>query len=135
MMRFIGTIPILRSFSEAKAREFYVDYLGFEIDWEHRFEPGLPLYMQVSRAGMVLHISEHHGDGTPGTAIFVETTGLREFHSELTDKTYSNLRPGIEEAPWNAWCMTVIDPFGNTIRFSERMPGSAEFPDSSRKKV
>lgn len=135
MTRFIGTVPILRSFSEAKAREFYVDYLGFEVDWEHRFEPGLPLYMQVSRAGLVLHISEHYGDGTPGTAIFVETTGLREFHAELTAKAYPNLRPGIDEAPWNAWCMTVIDPFGNTIRFSERKPGSAKFPDSARKKA
>jgi hypothetical protein len=30
--------PILRSFDEAKAREFYIDYLGFSVDWEHRFE-------------------------------------------------------------------------------------------------
>ncbi|WP_332717866.1 glyoxalase superfamily protein [Pelagibacterium mangrovi] len=124
MTRFIGTVPILRSFSEAKAREFYIDYLGFAVDWEHRFEPGMPLYMQVSRDGLVLHISEHHGDGTPGSAIFVETTGLREFHAELSGKAYPNLRPGIEEAPWNAWTVTVIDPFGNTIRFSERMSGA-----------
>ena len=57
-------IPILRIFDEAKAREFYVDFLGFTIDWEHRFEPGLPLYMQVSKDDCILHLSEHHGDGT-----------------------------------------------------------------------
>jgi catechol 2,3-dioxygenase-like lactoylglutathione lyase family enzyme len=34
------TTPILRIFDEAKAREFYVDFLGFKVDWEHRFEPG-----------------------------------------------------------------------------------------------
>jgi len=44
---FQQTIPILRSFDEAKAREFYLGFLGFKVDWEHRFEPGLPLYMQV----------------------------------------------------------------------------------------
>lgn len=32
-------IPILRIFDEAKAREFYVGFLGFTVDWKHRFEP------------------------------------------------------------------------------------------------
>ena len=132
MAEFIGTVPILRSFDETKAKEFYVEFLGFKLDWEHRFHPGAPLYMQVSRAGLVLHISEHHGDGTPGAAVFVETTGLREFHAEITAKNYRFLHPGIEDAPWNAWCMSVIDPFGNTIRFSERKPGSPAFPNSAR---
>ena len=36
----IRTVPVLRSFDEAKAREFYVDFLGFTVEWEHRFEPG-----------------------------------------------------------------------------------------------
>ena len=58
----LRTVPILRSFDEAKAREFYIDWLGFSIDWQHRFGPDAPLYMQVSRSGIVLHLSEHHGD-------------------------------------------------------------------------
>jgi hypothetical protein len=58
--------PILRIFDVAKAREFYVDYLGYAIDWEHRFERALPLYMQISRDDSTLHLSEHHGDGSPG---------------------------------------------------------------------
>ena len=36
-------VPILRSFDENKATEFYVDFLGFTIDWKHRFEATLPL--------------------------------------------------------------------------------------------
>ena len=120
MTTFTQTIPILRSFDETKAKAFYRDYLGFAVDWEHRFEPELPLYMQVSRGGLTLHISEHHGDGTPGSCIFVETAGLRDFRAELAAKGYRNLRPGIEEVPWQSWCMSVIDPFGNTIRFNER---------------
>jgi hypothetical protein len=28
--------PTLRIFSVEKAREFYVDYMGCRIDWEHR---------------------------------------------------------------------------------------------------
>jgi catechol 2,3-dioxygenase-like lactoylglutathione lyase family enzyme len=43
-MIFGRTTPILRIFDEAKAKEFYVDFLGFKVDWEHRFEETLPLY-------------------------------------------------------------------------------------------
>jgi len=71
-VRFGKTIPILRIFDEAKAREFYVNFVGFNVDWEHRFEPGLPLYMQVSKNGCVLHLSGHHGDCSPGAALRVE---------------------------------------------------------------
>jgi len=76
-------IPILRIFDEAKAREFYVGFLGFTVDFEHRFEPGLPLYMQVSRDGCVLHLSEHHGDASPGAAVRIETSELDAFQAEL----------------------------------------------------
>ena len=61
-------IPILRSFDEGKLRAFYLDYLGFLIDWEHRFGPGMPLYLQVSRGDWIIHLSEHHGDACPGAA-------------------------------------------------------------------
>ena len=119
-IRFERTVPIQCIFSEEKAKEFYLGFLGFQLDWEHRFGPEAPLYMQVSRDGLVLHLSEHHGDGTPGTTLFVETVGLEELHAEATAKRYRYLRPGIEDAPWNARVMTVIDPFSNRIRFSER---------------
>jgi len=36
-------VPILRIFDEAKAKEFYLDFLGFSLGWEHRFEPDAPL--------------------------------------------------------------------------------------------
>ena len=43
-MKLGRTTPILRIFDLAKAKEFYVDFLGFKVDWQHRFEPDLPLY-------------------------------------------------------------------------------------------
>lgn len=75
-MAFGKTTPILRIFDEAKAREFYVVFLGFKVDWEHRFEEGLPLYMQISKDGCIIHLSEHHGDCNPGAAMRIETNEL-----------------------------------------------------------
>jgi catechol 2,3-dioxygenase-like lactoylglutathione lyase family enzyme len=111
-------IPILRIFDEAKAREFYLDFLGFRIDWEHRFEPDLPLYLQVSRGGCRLHLSEHHGDASPGAALRIPMQGLDELHAELSAKRYKHARPGIEQAPWGR-DLTVRDPFGNRLVFAE----------------
>lgn len=117
-----GTIPILRSLDEAKAREFYVDWLGFKVDWEHRFAPGMPLYFQVSRAGILFHISEHHGDGSPGAHVRVQVTGVQELHAELISKKYKNNRPGLERPEWGGTELTVIDPVNNRITFAEADP-------------
>jgi catechol 2,3-dioxygenase-like lactoylglutathione lyase family enzyme len=123
---FHETIPILRMFSIERAREFYCGFLGFKVDWEHRFGDNFPLYMQVSRGALVFHLSEHHGDGTPGTVLFVRMSGIQSFHAEISARDYRYYKPGIEEAPWGADEMKVTDPFGNTIRFSqEKQPTDA----------
>jgi len=112
-------VPILRIFDENKAREFYLEYLGFQLDWEHRFEQDMPLYMQVSLDSIVIHLSEHHGDCTPGATLRVETDNLDALHGTLRQKEYKHARPGIEKTPWNSREMTVTDPFGNRIIFVE----------------
>jgi catechol 2,3-dioxygenase-like lactoylglutathione lyase family enzyme len=104
-------------FDEVKAREFYLDFLGFRIDFEHRFEPGLPLYIQVSRSGSVLHLSEHHGDATPGSAVRIGVRDLDALASELREKDYKFARPAIQEQPWGLRELSVGDPFGNRIVF------------------
>jgi uncharacterized glyoxalase superfamily protein PhnB len=120
-MEVLQTIPILRIFHVEKAKEFYVGFLGFQIDWEHRFDDAAPVYMQVSRAGLVLHLTEHHGDCCPGSTVFVRITGLDEYHREITAKGYGYLRPGVEQTFYGSKCMEVTDPFGNRIRFDEAL--------------
>ncbi len=44
-VEFRRATPILRIFDIAKAREFYLGFLGLSVDWEHRFRrerPALP---------------------------------------------------------------------------------------------
>ncbi|WP_138479824.1 glyoxalase superfamily protein [Dyadobacter bucti] len=120
-MKIEKVIPILRIFDEAKTMEFYIGWLGFTIDWQHRYEDNAPLYMQISKDGLVLHLSEHHGDATPGAKIFIECSGVRELQKELNEKKYKYHRPGLVQEPWNAISVTVVDPFMNRIAFNERI--------------
>ncbi len=113
------TIPIIRIFDEAKAKEFYVDFLGMHLDWEHRFEQNFPIYMQVSKGALVFHLSEHSGDCTPGSKVLVNVSDLDSLFQEITSRPYIYSKPAIEQAPWGDRCFTVIDPFSNKVLFNE----------------
>jgi catechol 2,3-dioxygenase-like lactoylglutathione lyase family enzyme len=118
---FKAPIPILRIFDEARAKEFYVEFLGFHFDWEHRFEANFPLYLQVSRGGCVIHLSEHHGDACPGAAIKIEVDRLDDYEKALNAKAYKYSRPGIKGTPYGLREMQIADPFGNRLIFFERV--------------
>jgi len=109
-------IPILRIFDYGKMVEFYVNWLGFTIDWEHRFFEGAPVYLQVTKGDITLHLTEHLGDGCPGARLRIETAGVEAYQKELMEKNY-RCRPGLKK-DWNGMpCVTVPDPFGNQITF------------------
>jgi uncharacterized glyoxalase superfamily protein PhnB len=116
-----STTPIFRIFNEEKAKEFYLTFLEFELDWEHRFEEDFPLYMQISYGNCIIHLSEHHGDCCPGGAIRIEVENLDLLHSNLISKRYKYARPAIETTPWNSREVRIGDPFGNRIVFFENL--------------
>ena len=115
---FEEAVPIVRIFDVPKAHEFYLGFLGFAVDWEHRYGDNSPLYTQVSRAGLRLHLSEHAGDATPGGNMVVYMKGIRAFQKELIAKDYRYMKPGLEDEDGRLE-VTVIDPFQNRIRFME----------------
>ena len=113
------TIPVIRIFDEDKAREFYLDFLGMQLDWEHRFEDNFPIYMQVSRDNLVFHLSEHSGDCTPGSKVFVNIKELDELFADIDSKDYKYNKPSIQKAFWGCRMFEVTDPFSNKIIFNE----------------
>lgn len=73
----------------------------------------MPLYMQVSRAGCV------HGDACPGAPLRIQSDALETFHRELEQKGYGYARPAIEAQPWGSRDMSLRDPFGNRLTFTD----------------
>lgn len=119
-MKVEKVIPVLRIFDYKKSIEFYVDWLGFKINWEHTFDELTPVYLEIEKDGLIIHLSEHHGDGTPGSNIFVWCDGVEEFHKEIINKKYKYNKPGLEKTFYGAMAVKVIDPFHNQIIFNEK---------------
>lgn len=119
---FEQAVPIIRIFDVAKAHEFYLGFLGFGMDWEHRLGEDYPLYTQVSRGRLRLHLSEHAGDATPGSNVCVFMHNIAALHRELTDKQYRYMKPELV-GQGTRLELQVTDPFSNRLRFTELKPG------------
>ena len=114
-------IPVLRV-ADGEASIAWYARLGYEVEWEHRFEPSFPAFVSVARDGTArLFLSEHGSDaGGPlntGTVVYLRVDDLeaiaRRFDAEIV------------ELPWaREVCLT--DPDGNRLRIGSR---SAELPD------
>ena len=119
----VSVVPVLRMYDVAATIRFYVDYLGCSLD--HQDGAGdRPVYLGVSRDGMEFHLSSHHDDGTPGTAVLVVVRNIDALHAELHKRGYPFFNPGISPGPGNGREMQLIDPASNRIRFYEPAPPS-----------
>jgi len=116
-----SAIPILRIFDYDKAIEYYINWLSFKIDWENKPDNS-PVYLQISLGEVVLHLSEHYGDSSPGCGVYIENfKGLKEYHSKIASKEYKYFKPGLQKPLLKSkpLCMDIIDPFGNKLSFNE----------------
>ncbi|MFJ2821919.1 glyoxalase superfamily protein [Streptomyces toxytricini] len=99
-------IPVLRVEDAAAAVAWY-ERIGFAKQWEHRFEPGLPAFVEVARGGVRLFLSEHTGDARPGTLVYLSLQDVEAIARDLGVHA--------EDTPW-AREIEVRDPDGNRLR-------------------
>ena len=111
-------VPTLRIGDVELTKRFYQDFLGFTVDWEHYYAEGAPVYMQVSRDGLVLHLSENPRF-IERVVVFVETHGMEDLRSEFIKREGEWAVPEVNSTPWGTKQVELEDPFGNFLRFNE----------------
>jgi catechol 2,3-dioxygenase-like lactoylglutathione lyase family enzyme len=114
-------MPTLRMTAYERSKAFYVGRLGFQIDWEHRFEPGFPVFMQVSRDGMAFFLTEHTGDCPVGGLVHLYVPDVDGWFSEFRDKGVAVQEPP-DEYLQGLRSMTIQDPDGNKLHICTRLP-------------
>lgn len=127
-----SVIPALRITNYEQSKRFYVEGMGFRIDWEHRFEPGFPVFMQVSRDGLTIYLTEHRGDCQPGGLVHFFVPNVDDWYQALT-RSIPGVRAGLcrLDGPPNESIpglrdMTVVDPDGNQLRICTRLGKAGE---------
>ncbi len=63
-------IPVMRVADALETAKWY-ERLGFGVVGEHRFGPEFPLYVFLERGAVHVHLSEHEGDATPNTLVYL----------------------------------------------------------------
>jgi len=102
-------IPVLRV-TDAEAALRWYDRLGFVREFEHRFEPGLPMYIGIRRGEARMHLSEHGGDARPNTLVYVWVDDVDAI-AVAFDKS-------VETQTW-AREIELTDPDGNRLRIGQ----------------
>lgn len=116
---FGTAIPVIRVQDERLAREFYLHYLGFTLEWEHRFKPGFPVYIRARRDDAVIDLSEHHGDGVPGSVTWIPVLNVDALLADLRSRPHPKLLPDIDPLFPGGPTIEVTDPFGNALRLCQ----------------
>ncbi|MCM3032224.1 glyoxalase superfamily protein [Ureibacillus composti] len=114
-------IPAFRITDYSRSKAFYVERMGFQIDWEHRFEPHFPVFVQITKDEMAIYLTEHTGDCQVGGLIHFFVPDVDSWYSELKSKIGSFIVEPPNEDLEGLRMMTVVDPDGNQLRICTRL--------------
>ena len=110
-------VPILPIDDGKAAKKFYVDGLGFEVEFEWRHEPGFPVHMSVAKGALRLHLSEH-AKGQAGVDMYIFVDDVEAWRTRC-DANQISIERGPEKMPWGNTEMTLSDPFGSLLRVTQ----------------
>lgn len=100
--------PILRVEDIEISRRYYIETLGFGLEWETE------KMISVSRDGKAIMLCER-AQGQPGTWLWIGVEDAAVLFSELSAKG-AHIRTPPQNFPW-AYELTVEDPDGHVLRF------------------
>ena len=112
--------PVFQITDYPQAIAFYVDWLGFHIDWEERPASG-GYYLQISCVNIVLHLTNYPNESSIGVRAMVQFTGLLSFQRLLLTKESAFSAPQLQKTTWNDKVMQLelFDPVGNCLMLAE----------------
>jgi catechol 2,3-dioxygenase-like lactoylglutathione lyase family enzyme len=114
MSRELGEIavPILPVDDLTTAKRFYVEQLGFDLDWEAT-EDGKTGLMGVRRGNMLITLDSPMTGHGRNAVVSLRVESADKYYDEWKSRVTVARPPRNEE--WNARTFDLHDPFGNTI--------------------
>lgn len=119
MLIEVITVPV----SDAeKAKEFYVEKLGFNMDGDWKIEGKRFIQLTPHGSGCSIAIGEGITEAKPGSidSIMLVVKDIDSLHKELVSKGVEVTAP--EKMPWGATHMYFSDPDGNKWQIQQKPP-------------
>jgi len=116
-------IPTLRITDYDESADFYIRRLGFNLDWEHRFDAGYPVFVQISKFGYTLYLSEHAGDCQVGGLVFLYVSDVDTWYEHCVNTGIIADHPP-KDQEWGNRDFRIVDPDGNTLCIATRIASS-----------
>ncbi len=113
--------PILRMTDYDLAKEFYVEALGFSIDFQWPHQSDGPVFLGLSRGPLRLWLSEHPDDCKLGGAISIAVDNVDQWYARLMAAGL-HIQREPETQPWGTREMYLQDPFTNGITIASPVP-------------
>lgn len=108
-------VPVFGIASYDEAVADYIDWLGFNLDWEWREAPGQPVIMAISRDGVAFMLNEHP-DSVAGVDLTLYVTNLEALAQEWNERRSGSAIIQIE-LPYEIPTLMIRDTSGNALRF------------------
>lgn len=107
--------------------EWYLQALGFRVVYR---VPGLVHLRRDRYQDVLLFLSESEGMDSPGRGIVIQLQAGKVSVDEIAEKTQQTTTKSVEgpfDRPWNVREVTVQDPDGYRLRFSEPIDTNLSF--------
>ncbi len=116
---FKSWYPVFGIRSYEEAIDYYVDWLGFNLDWEWREAPGQPAIVSISRDGITIGLNES-ADAATGAWLSVSVNDAQALADEWNGRRTGSARV-VSGAPYDGAVIHLVDPFGNRIDIQQML--------------
>ena len=121
---FTGATPILNVNNVPDSLVYYIEKLGFTLDFAWaEIEGNVPTFAQLKRGKFPLMLCQQ-GQGSPGTWIYVDLPSLEilaDLHREYQASGAKIAEPPTDK-PWGMREMLIQDPDGHILRIGSPLP-------------
>ena len=105
-------VPVIPVDDLMRAKQFYVDGLGFEVSFEAS-EDGKSGLLGVRRGSIAITLDSPMDGHGRNACVSLEVENADRYYEEWRQRVHVKRPPKDEE--WGARTFSVTDPFGNTI--------------------
>ena len=114
-------VPAFRIRDLARSRAFYVDALGFRIDWQWQEAPERPAFLQLSHQDLSLYLTQRAGDSAAGGLAYLYVPDVDAWATRALAAGLA-IASGPEDQPWGNRELALLDPDGNRLVIATPLP-------------